>query len=439
MKLLFGIGFRCPVCLVSVVLAGLLFLGGCSRGNGSTTGPRAEAPAPVRIAVAARKALPVQVRTFGTVETYATVDVKAQVTGELTGIFLTEGEEVKTGDLLFTLDARPLEAVLKQAEANLAKDKTLAQNAVAEEERAANLLKENVFTQQQYDNAHASALALAAAADADAAAVENVKTQLAYCTIRSPITGRAGSIVIDKGNIVKANDSVGLVVINQIKPIYVSFSLPEQQLPVVRKYMAAGRIEVEAFIPNDTGPPLVGVLSFIDNAVDSATGMIRLKAVFPNVDERLWPGLFVNVAITLTTEPDAIVIPVDAIQVGQQGQYVFTVKEDDTAELRPVVVRRTVDSEAVIERGIQPGDKVVTDGQFHLVTGTKVQVMTEGAAAAGSGGATSSGVASPGADASTGSRGKNASASAPAASSPDLSTGGGSGGVVHPTGGEARP
>jgi multidrug efflux system membrane fusion protein len=439
MKLLLGIGFRCPVCLLSLLLAGLLFFTGCSRGRGATAAPHAEAPAPVRIAAAVRKTVPVQVRTFGTVETYASVGIKAQVTGELTDIFLTEGKEVKAGDLLFTLDARPLEAALKQAEANLVKDKTLAENAVAEEQRAANLLKENVFTQQQYDNAHASALALAAAVEADAAAVENVRTQLAYCTIRSPIAGRAGSIVIDKGNIVKANDTVSLVVINQIKPIYVSFSLPEQQLPVVRKYMAAGSIQVEAFIPNDTGPPLVGVLSFIDNAVDSATGMIRLKAVFANDDERLWPGLFVNAAITLTTEPDAIVIPVDAIQVGQQGQYVFIVKEDGTAELRPIVVRRNVDSEAVIERGIQPGDKVVTDGQFRLVTGAKVQIMTEGVAEGGSEGATSSGVLSPDSGASAGSRGGRGSASALAPSSKDLPNAGGSGGVVDPAGGEAHP
>jgi multidrug efflux system membrane fusion protein len=391
---------------------------GCSRGSAGTASARVEAPVPVRIAVAERKAVPVELRTFGAVETCARVDVKAQVTGELTGIHLTEGQEVKEGDLLFTLDARPFEAALKQAGANLAKNKTVAANAVAEEQRAANLLTENVFTKEQYDNAHASALALAAAVEADVAAVDNAQTQLAYCTIRSPVNGRAGSIVINRGNIVKANDTVPLVVINQIKPIYVSFSLPEQQLPVIRKYMATERIQVEALIPNDTGPPLVGVLSFVDNAVDTTTGMIRLKALFDNDDERLWPGLFVNVVITLATESDAIVIPVDAVQDSQQGQYVFTVKEDGTADLRPIVVRRTVDSEAVIERGVQPGDRVVTDGQFRLVNGSKVQVTTEGAAQAGP-----------------------VSSARPEASSRDLSKAGRSPGVrtAKPTGGAAHP
>ena len=190
------------------------------------------------------------------------------------------------------------------------------------------------------------------------------------------MNGRTGSLIVHEGNLVKANDTPVLVVINQIQPIYVTFSVPEQQLPEIRKYMAAGKLEVEAIIPNDEKRPARGVITFIDNAVDSATGTIRLKGTFANEDGRLWPGQFVNVVLTLTTQPNAIVIPSQAIQTGQQGQYVFVIKPDLTVESRPLVVSRTFDGEAVIEKGLQPGERVVTDGQLRLVPGVKVEVKS---------------------------------------------------------------
>jgi multidrug efflux system membrane fusion protein len=214
---------------------------------------------------------------------------------------------------------------------------------------------------------------------ADRAAVERVRLQLEYSTIRSPIDGRTGSLMVHEGNLVKANDKDSvLVVINQLTPIYVTFAVPEQELPAVQRHLAAGQLSVEAAIPQSAEPPEQGVLSFVDNTVDRATGTIRLKATFANPDRRLWPGQFVNVVLTLAAQPDAIVVPSQAVQTGQNGTYVYVVRADRTAEVRPVVVARQREGEAVIQQGLQPGETVVTDGQLRLTSGSQVEVKGSG-------------------------------------------------------------
>ena len=361
---------------------GLMFLGifssGCS--NEKSRKP-VSAPLPVTVASVMRKTVPVQLRTIGNIQAYSTVTIKSKVGGELLRVHFTEGQDVKKGDLLFTIDPRPYETALKQAEANLEKDLALAKNAQADARRYELLLQREVVARQQYDKFRTDSEALEATVLADRAAVENAKIQLGYCSIHSPIDGRTGSLIVQQGNIIKAED-MSLVVINQIIPIYASFSIPEQFLPEIKKYMASGKLQVEALVPMNDERPERGVIAFIDNAVDMNTGTIRLKGTFANHDKKLWPGQFVNVVLTLTTEPNAIVVPSQAIQTGQEGQYVFVVKQDLTVESRPVVAGRAVDSETVIQKGLSRDEKVVTDGQLRLYPGAKVEVKSSDSTAA---------------------------------------------------------
>jgi multidrug efflux system membrane fusion protein len=248
-----------------------------------------------------------------------------------------------------------------------------AKNAEVESRRTDALMKQGVATQDEYDKARTALEALQAAIRADDAALENARLKLEYCSIKSPIDGRVGSLFIDQGNLIKAND-VKIVTINRIRPIYVTFTAPQQELPSIRERMAAGKLDVTAIVPKESQRPERGELTFIDNEVDTATGTIRLKATFANEAERLWPGQFVNVVLTLATEKDAIVAPSEAVQTGQQGQFVFVVKDDLTVEDRPVVVGRALDGETVIQKGLSPGQRVVTDGQLRLVPGAKVAV-----------------------------------------------------------------
>jgi len=318
-------------------------------------------------------------------------------------VHFKEGEDVKKGNLLFMIDPRPFEAALKQAEANLERDmaqvrqaeanleRDIAQekNARVEADRYKMLFEKGVVARQQYDKFRTDWEALVAtlgadraakanaeaAVVADRAAVENAKLQLSYCAIRSPMDGRTGSLIVQGGNIIKENDA-NLVVINQMTPTYVTFSIPEQNLGEIRKYMATGKLKVQAIVPNSEVPPEEGFISFVDNTVDSTTGMIKIKGTFANQQKRLWPGQFVNVVLTLTTEPNAIVVPSQAVQTGQEGQYVFVVKQDLTVESRPVVAGRTVNSETVIQKGLKADEKVVTDGQLRLYPGAKVEIKT---------------------------------------------------------------
>ena len=357
---------------IFVLLHLAVFSSGCSNEK-----PRkpASAPIPVIVGAATQKTVPVQLRAIGNVQAYSTVTVKSKVGGELVRVHFTEGQDVKKGDHIFTIDPRPYEAALKQAEANLERDLARARNAQEDARRYEFLIQKGVVARQQYEKFRTDADALEATVLADRAAVENAKIQLGYCSIHSPIDGRTGSLIVQQGNIIKAED-INLVVINQIIPIDVAFSIPEQFLSEIKKYMATGKLQVEALIPMNEARPEKGVITFIDNAVDSNTGTIRLKGTFANREKKLWPGQFVNVVLTLTTEPNAIVIPSQAVQTGQEGQYVFVVKQDLTVESRPVVAGRTVNNETVIQKGLKADEKVVTDGQLRLYPGAKVEIKT---------------------------------------------------------------
>ncbi len=354
-------------------LLGLLAGAGCSKRQDPRAAPP---PVPVLVARVVEKTVPVEVRAIGTVEAYSTVSIKSQVSGEVTQVHFREGQDVRKGQLLFTIDRRPFDAALHQAEANLARDQ--AQEALAEVQarRYNRLFQEGVSAKEQADQMQANAEALKAAVLADKAAVEYAKLQLAYCFIYSPIDGRTGSLMVHVGNLVKANDVPVLVVINQITPIYVDFSPPEDVLPQVKRYMTLGRLRVEAFSPDEPRHRDAGYLSFVDNAVDNTTGTVRLKGTFENTDYRLWPGEFVNVVLTLAEQPNALLVPSQAVQTGQGGQFVFVVKSDQTVESRPVVVSRILEGNAIVDRGVSLGEVVVTDGQLGLVSGARVQIKT---------------------------------------------------------------
>jgi len=328
---------------------------------------------PVIAENADQKDIPLQLKTIGNVEACNSVSIKAMVGGEVSGVYFKEGQDVKKGALLFKIDARPYEAALRQSEAALARDAAQAKNAEEQARRYAILVQKEYVSKDQYDQLRANADALAAAVESDKANVENSRLQLDYCTIRSPLNGRAGSVLINMGNVIKAND-IALTTINQMAPIYVTFSIPEQSLADIKKYTARGELKVGAIIPGDEKRPARGELTFIDNAVDKTTGTIKLKGTFANEDRRLWPGQFVDVVLTLTTEKNRVVVPSQAVQTGQQGQYVYVVKDDMSTELRSVVVERTYESLAIVSKGLAAGEKVVTDGQLRLVPGTKVEI-----------------------------------------------------------------
>jgi multidrug efflux system membrane fusion protein len=364
-------------------ILGLLLLtilaSACS--NGKAKDPIA--PPPVIVGLVTRKTVPVELRVIGNVQAYSTVTVKSLVGGELAQVHFTEGQDVKKGDILFAIDSRPFEAALKQAEANLQRDLAQAKHAHEDAQRYEFLIQKGVVPQQQYDKFRADADALEATVLADKAAVENARIQLDYCSIRSPIDGRTGSLNVKRGNIIASvgqSNTIDLVTINQIIPIYVIFSVPEQHLPGIKKYMSGGPLKVEAFPPTDTSGGEQGVLTFIDNSVDKTTGTILLKGTFVNRERRLWPGQFVNVVLTLTTEPNTTVVPSQAILTGQEGQYVFVVKPDLTVESRPVVAGRTVNGETVVQKGLQADERVVTDGQLRLYPGARVEIKTSDSA-----------------------------------------------------------
>ncbi len=355
---------------------------------------------PVTVATVTRKDVPVEIQVVGNVEAYLTITVKAQVGGELMRVHFREGDYVKKGDLLFEIDPRILQAQLSQAqanlardeaqlgqiEANLARDEAQAKYAKAEAERYASLLEHRLISREQAEQVRASAdastatiladeaslKAARAALGASRAAVDNIRVQLGYTSISSPIDGRTGSLNIKQGNVVSAN-STDLTTIHQVQPIYVSFSVPEARLPEIRQSQL-----VMVSPQGDSTAVETGAVSFIDNSVDSTTGTIRVKATFANPERKLWPGQFVRVTLRLATQPNATVVPNQAVQTGQDGSYVFVVKEDRTVESRPVVTGTRVDQDLVIEKGLQAGESVVTEGQLRLAPGMRVQIQGPG-------------------------------------------------------------
>ncbi len=332
---------------------------------------------PVTVETAEKKEFPVQLTAIGHAESYQSVAVKPQVAGQLVSVRFTPGQNVAKGQLLFEIDSRAYEAALAKSQAMLAKDQALAAQAAKDESKARDLVQKGLSAQEDLDTAHANAASLQSQAKADEAQVENDRLQLDYCGITAPIAGRTGDLQVDVGNIVAADTTV-LVTINQLSPIYVTFSLPEQSLSDIKKYSAAGSLKIQATAPGDESDPLTGDLAFIDNTVDSSTGTFVLKGRFANLDGRLWPGQFANLIVTLGSQPDATVVPTQALQSGQGGQFVFVVKDDKTVEMRPVTVSRTIGAEAAIAQGLKPGETVVTDGQLLLVPGAPVDVRTGG-------------------------------------------------------------
>jgi membrane fusion protein, multidrug efflux system len=361
--------------LLTVGILILLGLAACSGKKEDPSKSKRDRVVPVTVTTVEEKTVPVQLTAIGNVEPLATVAIKSRVTGELKQVHFQEGQDVNQGALLFTLDPDPFEADLQKAQANLAKDIALAKKADEDLRRYSDLVKKDYISQEQYDQSVTNLEALKAQIKADYAAAEAARLQVSYCFIRSPLTGRTGSLLAHKGNMIKANDdNKNMVVINQIQPIYGTFALPEQNLADLKKYSAAGKLKIKAIIDKNQERPEEGVVSFIDNAVDKTTGTILVKGVFPNREKRLWPGQFVNVILALTTQSNTLIIPTQAIQTGLEGHYVFVIKPDQKAEARPVVISRSLDGQTVIEKGLKAGEVVVTDGQFQLVSGTKVQI-----------------------------------------------------------------
>src|SRR5258705_4933051 len=365
---------RLPV--LAVLAAGLSLLSACA-GTKAASGP--PPPVPVLAATVEQKDVPLQVHTIGAVEAYSTVSVKTQITGELTGVFFKEGDDVKKGQLIFTLDKRPLEADVRRAEGALARDEAQAANALSDQRRYEGLMKAGVVSRQEYDRVASNSEALAAAVRADKGALENAKVQLVYASIYSPINGRTGNLFVHQGNMIKANDVPALVNINQVHPIYVTFTVPQQYLAEVKEYSRNGSLPVQTVIPGDQRGAITGKLSFIDNTVDAGTGTIKLKGVFANSDRRLWPGQFVDAYLTLKTQSNALVIPSQAIQNGQQGTFVYVIKDDSTVEARLITTSETqLAGQLIVQKGLAAGERIVTDGQVRLVPGSQGDVKQEG-------------------------------------------------------------
>jgi multidrug efflux system membrane fusion protein len=358
-------------------LAALLLLtAGCSNKDAvQAAKPQQAAGAPVRIATVASRTMPVELQAIGNVEAISTVSIKAQISGQLMRVHFKEGDFVKKGQLLFTIDRQPFEAALRQAEGTLAKDEAQSLNSKLDAERYQGLGKQGVVSKQQVDAAGAAANAMAATVAADKAAVETAKINLEYTSIYSPINGRTGSVGVKEGNLVKANDVPILVTINQIEPIYVSFSIPEQQLAELKQYSNTKSLKVDA-APQGSTQHFQGRLTFIDNSVDLTTGTIKLKATFDNAAHMLWPGQFADVNLTLKSQPNAIVVPTAALQTSQNGTYVYVVDQDLTAKQQMVKVGWNVGEDTVIASGLQPGQRVVTDGQLRLTPGAKVDIKS---------------------------------------------------------------
>jgi multidrug efflux system membrane fusion protein len=351
------------------------FLLACVIGACSKADPPRNPSVPVSVTTVQRATVPYVVSVNGVAEPMQTVEVEAQVNGILHAVTFSEGQGVQAGQVLFQLDSRPYVAALEQARAQLARDEAMAANARRDAARYAALVKEGYVTGSQADQAEATAASAAATVAADRAAVYRASIDVSNTTIRAPNTGRTGSLLVRRGNLVKANSEPPLVVINQIQPILVRFSVPQSQLPDIQRYYRGGNsLQVRATPSEGSGVPLDGTLAFVDNNVDSTTGTVLLKARFANPDRTMWPGQYMNVALQLYVDPNALTVPGPAVMTGQQGTYVFTIDTAGTARQTPVQVARTVDSIAVIASGLREGERVIVDGQLRLVAGSKVSI-----------------------------------------------------------------
>src|SRR5438270_9676767 len=342
------------------------------EGGKATKGPPT---VPVAVASVTQETVSVQLSAIGNVEAYSTVALKARVDGQIIEVNFKEGAAVKKNDVLFRIDPRPFEAALRQAEANALRDAAARDQARSQDRRYQELLDKNFISKEAYAQIRTNAETASAIAKASQAGLEQARLNLEYCTIRSPLDGFVGKVLLQAGNLVKANDVNPLVVINQVRPIYVNFAVPEQNLPEVRKFQALGKLAVEALPSAPQQQPTQGQLIFIDNAVDPSTGTIRLRGQFENADAALWPGQFINVSVRLYEQADAIVIPAPAIQTGPEGPYVYVVGGDLFADLRRITVQRIDGERAIVASGLVKGDRVVTRGQLRLGPKTKVQLV----------------------------------------------------------------
>jgi multidrug efflux system membrane fusion protein len=337
--------------------------------------PKPKPAVPVKVTQALQKDVPVQIKAIGTIEAFTSVAIKSQVSGQIARIHFQEGSDVKKGDLLISIDPEPFLAALSQYEAALSKNLSQAKFAREQASRYGGLLKEGIVTHDQYDLLRTNAESLAATVVADRAAIKSAKIQLGYCSIRSPISGRTGTIAMHPGNLVKAND-LPIVTVNQLIPIYATFSIPEKRLTEVKRALAGNELKIEAIVPNEPGSTEIGSISFLDNTVNSATGTIKLKGVFANKSRKLWPGQFTDVVMTLGNLKNAVLVPTNAIQTSQQGQFVYIVKPDKTVEMRQVTVAAAVGENTVIEKGLAAGETLVVDGQLRLTPGATVETGT---------------------------------------------------------------
>jgi multidrug efflux system membrane fusion protein len=356
----------------------------CSRENSSkqsSPDQRKTTPVPVATAKAVSKTASVELQAIGTVESSESVVIRSQVEGEITAVHFKEGVRVTTGQLLFTIDPRPYAVALKQAEASLSRNRSELANAKKQAARYQGVSGQGLVSEELIDQITTSVNNLTAAVQSDEAAVENARLKLGYCSIHSPITGLAGSLKLDKGNLVKANDNERyLVIINQVTPINIAFALPERNLSEVRRRMAAGPLLVKAMIPGEEENPIPGRLSFIENRVDTNTATIMLRATCPNTDRRLWPGQFVHVILSLGTERQVTLIPTQAVQIGQQGEYVFVVRPDQRVEFRQITTGQNINGETAVISGLKPDDVVVTEGHLKLTDGSMIK-LSDGAQA----------------------------------------------------------
>jgi multidrug efflux system membrane fusion protein len=384
------------VCAIALITS--TFISACTENKAAAPPPPG---IPVVVAKVSEKTMPVQVSSVGNVESIATVSIKAQITGELFEVHFKEGDFVKKGQLLFTIDPRPFEAQirqvqgniardqagLQQAEANLARDEAQAQYAKTQTQRYSTLTQRGLISTDTSEQVKSQAAALDESVRADRAAIESAraslkgsegaletaKLNLSYCTIYSPISGRTGAVLLKAGNLIKAADAP-IVVINQVDPIYVNFTVPQQYWGDINKHMNAGDLHVTATAPQDGGSPKEGKVIFVDNAVDPTTGTLHIRAAFDNADNRFLSGMFVNVILKLSEQPNAKVVPAQAVTDGQNGTFVYVVKSDNTVEVRPVASSRSYDGEAVIDKGLEANESVVIDGQTRLAPGAKVQI-----------------------------------------------------------------
>lgn len=339
------------------------------------------APPPrlVGVATVDARTIPVQVSAIGSIDPLRTVNVKSRVDGQVIAVKFKPGDAVKLGEVLFLLDDRPAQAALEQARAALARDTATLENQKREFARQELLMAAKITTQQDYDASRTAVAVTSQVIAVDRAAIDNAKLTLEFNTIRAPIGGRTGKVLIDLGNLVKANDAVSMVTINQIQPVYVTFAVPQRYLEEIRARYNAGRLPVTVSPPESKRVLAEGRLEFVDNSVDPSTGTITLRAVFSNENEALWPGQFVNAILVLHNEPGAITVPPEAVQTGKDGSFVYVVKADSTVQYRAVTVDRVVGGSTVISKGLTAGEIVVTDGQLNLIDGSRVQAAAASA------------------------------------------------------------